>query len=344
MAKNAASGDVLRPESAVEEDSGEASLRPQFLREFIGQDAMKKNLRVFISAAKERRESLDHLFLTGPPGLGKTTLAQVVSNELGVEFKETSAPALDKPKDIIGILTTLSANAVFFIDEIHRLKPAIEEMLYIAMEDRELDWVIGQGPSARTMRIQLKPFTLIGATTKAGMVAAPLISRFGITCRFSFYEKEAMETIVNRSAAILKTRVDKSAARLIAASARGTPRVANRLLKRMRDFAQVENAGIVSEAVVRKGLKQLEIDELGLEKFDREILRLIIERYGGGPVGAETLAISIGESVDTLEDFYEPFLIQSGLLQRTPRGRMVTMAAYQHLNLKMNHENAGLLF
>jgi Holliday junction DNA helicase RuvB len=342
MAKNPAN--VLRPETAVAEDLGEASLRPQFLREFIGQDAMKKNLSVFISAAKERRESLDHLFLTGPPGLGKTTLAQVVSNELGVEFKETSAPALDKPKDIIGILTTLSTNSVFFIDEIHRLKPAIEEMLYIAMEDRELDWVIGQGPSARTMRIQLKPFTLIGATTKAGMVAAPLISRFGITCRFSFYEKDAMETIVNRSAAILQTRVDKSAASLIASSARGTPRVANRLLKRMRDFAQVENAGVISEVIVRKGLKQLEIDELGLEKFDREILRLIIERYGGGPVGAETLAISIGESVDTLEDFYEPFLIQSGLLQRTPRGRMVTMAAYQHLNLKMNHENTGLLF
>ncbi|MDR1469231.1 MAG: Holliday junction branch migration DNA helicase RuvB [Spirochaetaceae bacterium] len=350
MAKNPANNDVLRPETAAAEDVGEASLRPQFLREFIGQDAMKKNLSVFISAAKERRESLDHLFLTGPPGLGKTTLAQVISNELGVEFKETSAPALDKPKDIIGILTTLSANSVFFIDEIHRLKPAIEEMLYIAMEDRELDWVIGQGPSARTMRIQLKPFTLIGATTKAGMVAAPLISRFGITCRFSFYEKDAMETIVNRSAAILQTKVDKPAASLIASSARGTPRVANRLLKRMRDFAQVENARVgtsvpvISEAIVRKGLKQLEIDELGLEKFDREILRLIIERYGGGPVGAETLAISMGESVDTLEDFYEPFLIQSGLLQRTPRGRMVTMAAYQHLNLKMNHENTGLLF
>ncbi|MDR0639601.1 MAG: Holliday junction branch migration DNA helicase RuvB [Spirochaetaceae bacterium] len=349
MAKNPANGDVLRPETAVAEDLGEASLRPQFLREFIGHEAMKRNLSVFISAAKERRESLDHLFLTGPPGLGKTTLAQVVSNELGVEFKETSAPALDKPKDIIGILTTLSANSVFFIDEIHRLKPAIEEMLYIAMEDRELDWVIGQGPSARTMRIQLKPFTLIGATTKAGMVAAPLISRFGITCRFSFYEKDAMETIVNRSAAILQTKVDKAAASLIASSARGTPRVANRLLKRMRDFAQVENAGVISEAIVRKGLKQLEIDELGLEKFDREILRLIIERYGGGPVGAETLAISLGESVDTLEDFYEPFLIQSGLLQRTPRGRMVTMAAYEHLHLKMGHgntglENTGLLF
>jgi Holliday junction DNA helicase RuvB len=344
MAKNPAIGDVLRPETATEEDLGEASLRPKFLREFIGQDAMKKNLSVFINAAKERRESLDHLFLTGPPGLGKTTLAQVVSNELGVEFKETSAPALDKPKDIIGILTTLSANSVFFIDEIHRLKPAIEEMLYIAMEDRELDWVIGQGPSARTMRIQLKPFTLIGATTKAGMVAAPLISRFGITCRFSFYEKKDMETIVNRSAAILQTKVEKPAAALIASSSRGTPRVANRLLKRMRDFAQVENAGVISEPVVKQGLSQLEIDEIGLEKFDREILRLIIERYGGGPVGAETLAISVGESVDTLEDFYEPFLIQSGLLQRTPRGRMATMAAYTHLNLKMNNENTGLLF
>jgi Holliday junction DNA helicase RuvB len=344
MAQSKARDEVLHAETALEEDYAEASLRPKFLKEFIGQDALKKNLGVFISAAKERGESLDHLFLTGPPGLGKTTLAQVVSNELGVEFKETSAPALDKPKDIIGILTTLAVNSVFFIDEIHRLKPAIEEMLYIAMEDRELDWVIGQGPSARTMRIQLKPFTLIGATTKAGMVAPPLISRFGITCRFSFYEKKAMETIVNRSAVILKAEIEKPAAALIAASSRGTPRVANRLLKRMRDFAQVENAGLITEEVVKTGLSRLEIDTLGLEKFDREILRLIIDRYGGGPVGAETLAISMGESVDTLEDYYEPFLIQSGLLQRTPRGRMVTMAAYTHLNLKANHENSGLLF
>ena len=332
---------ALRPEP-VREDAGEASLRPGSLHEFVGQDAMKRNLSVFINAARERGESLDHLFLTGPPGLGKTTLAQVVANELGVPLKETSAPALDKPKDIIGILTTLEKNAVFFIDEVHRLKPAIEEMLYIAMEDRELDWVIGQGPSARTMRIQLKPFTLIGATTKAGMVAAPLISRFGITCRFSFYEKKDMVTIVNRSAVILGAAVDKDAAALIASSSRGTPRVANRLLKRMRDFAQLESGGVITREIVQMGLSRLEIDELGLEHFDREILRLIIERYGGGPVGAETLAISIGESADTLEDFYEPYLIQSGLLQRTPRGRMATSSAYEHLGLKPTHENRGL--
>lgn len=297
---------------------------------------MKENLSVFIAAARERKESLDHLFLIGPPGLGKTTLAQVVARELGVDFKVTSAPALDKPKDLAGILTTVTEKNVFFIDEIHRLKPAIEEMLYIAMEDYELDWIIGQGPSARTIRIPIQPFTLVGATTKAGNVSSPLISRFGITCRFNFYEQEDMEAIVRRSAGILKTPVDENAVSLIAVSARGTPRVANRLLRRMRDFAQVLGDGTVTTTVVREGLKRLEIDGLGLERHDREILRVIIERYEGGPVGAETLAISVGEAVDTLEDYYEPYLIQAGLLQRTPRGRMVTNLAYKHLGLKQN--------
>jgi Holliday junction DNA helicase RuvB len=326
-------GGLARPELRSE-DERDLSLRPQCLKEFLGQRAMKENLSVFISAARERKESLDHLFLIGPPGLGKTTLAQVVARELGVDFKVTSAPALDKPKDLAGILTTLSEKTVFFIDEIHRLKPAIEEMLYIAMEDYELDWIIGQGPSARTIRIPVQPFTLVGATTKAGNVSSPLISRFGITCRFNFYEPEDMEAIVRRSAGILKTAVDDDAAALLAASARGTPRVVNRLLRRMRDFAQVLGDGKVSREVVSQGLKRLEIDSLGLEKYDREILRIIIERYGGGPVGAETLAISVGEAVDTLEDYYEPFLIQAGLLQRTPRGRMVTSSAYSHLGLK----------
>ncbi|MDR0599201.1 MAG: Holliday junction branch migration DNA helicase RuvB [Treponema sp.] len=323
---------VARPEER-DEDERDLSLRPQSLNEFLGQKAMKENLAVFIAAARERGESLDHLFLTGPPGLGKTTLAQVVARELGVDFKVTSAPALDKPKDLAGILTTVTAKTVFFIDEIHRLKPAIEEMLYIAMEDYELDWIIGQGPSARTIRIPIQPFTLVGATTKAGNVSSPLISRFGITCRFNFYQREDMEAIVRRSAGILKTALDGEAAALLAASARGTPRVANRLLRRMRDFAQVLGGGAVTRAVVTEGLKRLEIDDLGLERHDREILRVIIERYGGGPVGAETLAISVGEGVDTLEDYYEPYLIQAGLLQRSPRGRIATDLAYRHLGI-----------
>jgi Holliday junction DNA helicase RuvB len=306
---------------------------------------MKENLAVFIAAAKARNESLDHLFLIGPPGLGKTTLAQVVARELEADFKVTSAPALDKPKDLAGILTTVTERTVFFIDEIHRLKPAMEEMLYIAMEDYELDWIIGQGPSARTIRIPIPPFTLVGATTKAGNVASPLVSRFGITCRFSFYEQADMEAIVRRSAGILKTILEDDAAALLASSARGTPRVANRLLRRMRDFAQVLGSPAITRAVVEEGLRRLEIDALGLERHDREILRIIIERYNGGPVGAETLAISVGEAVDTLEDYYEPYLIQSGLLQRTPRGRVVTSLAYEHLKLpKGNHENPGFLF
>jgi Holliday junction DNA helicase RuvB len=332
---------MVHPEKEGDEDERDLSLRPKDLKEFLGQAAMKKNLAVFIEAARERNESLDHLFLIGPPGLGKTTLAQVVAHELGADFKVTSAPALDKPKDLAGILTTVAEKTVFFIDEIHRLKPAIEEMLYIAMEDYEMDWIIGQGPSARTIRIPIQPFTLVGATTKAGNVSSPLISRFGITCRFSFYEQADMEAIVRRSAGILRVSIDDDAASLLAASSRGTPRVVNRLLRRMRDFAQVAGTGRITAAVVKEGLRRLEIDALGLEKHDREILRIIIERYGGGPVGAETLAISVGEAVDTLEDYYEPYLIQSGLLQRTPRGRMVTGMAYDHLKLprKTNEEN-----
>ncbi|MDR0390090.1 MAG: Holliday junction branch migration DNA helicase RuvB [Spirochaetaceae bacterium] len=325
---------LSHPETPFQDDEKDLSLRPKTLDEFLGQKAMKANLSVFIAAARERNESLDHLFLIGPPGLGKTTLAQVVARELGAEFKVTSAPALEKPKDLAGILTTVSEKTVFFIDEIHRLKPAIEEMLYIAMEDYELDWIIGAGPSARTIRIPIPPFTLVGATTKAGNVSSPLISRFGITCRFSFYEKEDMEAIVRRSAGILNVSVSDDGAALLASSSRGTPRVVNRLLRRMRDFAQVSGERVVTGRLVADGLRRLEIDSLGLEKHDREILRVIIERYGGGPVGAETLAISTGEAVDTLEDYYEPYLIQTGLLQRTPRGRMVTALAYEHLRME----------
>ncbi|MDR2536606.1 MAG: Holliday junction branch migration DNA helicase RuvB [Treponema sp.] len=348
LTKNASA--VLHPEKPLAEDERDGSLRPQNLKEFLGQAAMKENLSVFITAAKERQESLDHLFLIGPPGLGKTTLAQVVAHELGVEFKVTSAPALEKPKDLAGILTTVTEKTVFFIDEIHRLKPIIEEMLYIAMEDYELDWIIGQGPSARTIRIPIPPFTLVGATTKAGNVSSPLISRFGINCRFSFYEQQDMEDIIRRSARILKIPIELDAASRLASASRGTPRVANRLLRRMRDFAQVARSLSITCQIVEEGLKRLEIDQLGLERYDREILRIIIERYQGGPVGAETLAISLGETVDTLEDYYEPYLIQSGLLQRTPRGRMVTPLAYQHLKIPRDtpfltaYEDNGLFF
>ncbi|MDR2942112.1 MAG: Holliday junction branch migration DNA helicase RuvB [Treponema sp.] len=323
---------LVRPEQ-IKEDERDMTLRPKYLSEFIGQKGMKENLSVFISAAKQRGESLDHLFLIGPPGLGKTTLAQVVANELDTDFVQTSAPALDKPKDLVGLLTNLKKGDVFFIDEIHRLKPAIEELLYIAMEDYGIDWVVGQGPMARTLRIAINPFTLVGATTKAGIVSSPLISRFGITCRFSFYGQEDMEAIVMRSAGLLEIKIENDAASLLAKSSRGTPRVVNRLLRRMRDFAQFSGEKSITLSVVRSGLSRLEIDDLGLEKQDRDILKIIIERYKGGPVGADTLAISIGESVETLEDYYEPYLIQAGLLQRTARGRMVTTLAYGRLGI-----------
>jgi Holliday junction DNA helicase RuvB len=336
MAKKSENSGIAHPEQISGEDERDLSLLPRRMGEFLGQKTMKENLSVFITAAKERHESLDHLFLIGPPGLGKTTLAQVVANELETEFVQTSAPALDKPKDLAGLLTNLKKGDVFFIDEIHRLKPAIEELLYIAMEDYELDWIVGQGPMARTLRIPIQPFTLVGATTKAGIVSSPLISRFGITCRFSFYEQEDMEAIVRRAAGLLNVKIDADAATLLAKSSRGTPRVVNRLLRRMRDFAQFEGSAVITLAVVRGGLQRLEIDLLGLEKQDRDILKMIIERYHGGPVGAETLAISVGESVETLEDYYEPYLIQAGLLQRSPRGRMVTSFAYGHLGITPN--------
>ena len=336
---------IVRAE-VTEEDLQENNLRPLSLEEFQGQKSIKENLRIFIDAAKNRNEALDHLFLIGPPGLGKTTLAQITAQELGSDFKVTSAPALDKPKDLAGILSTLTPRTVFFIDEIHRLKPAMEEMLYIAMEDYELDWVIGQGAAARTVRIPIPHFTLVGATTKAGMVSSPLISRFGIIQRFQFYTTEELSSIVKRSAHILNVAIEEDAAILMAECSRGTPRVANRVLRRMRDFAQIDNNGIITKAVVQEGFKRLGIDSLGLEHWDREILLSIIQNFSGGPVGAETLAISIGESMDTLEDYYEPYLIQCGLLQRTPRGRIVTEKAYRHLGLTLggSNEDQRLLF
>ena len=336
-------------------DGKENPLRPQLLSDFQGQDTIRDNLSVFIKAANDRGDNLDHVFLCGPPGLGKTTLAGIIANELGSEFKVTSAPAIEKPKDLAGMLTSITERSVFFIDEIHRLKPAIEEMLYIAMEDYEMDWIIGQGPSARNIRIPIPPFTLIGATTKAGQVASPLYSRFGISCRMEFYQKKDIISIINRSSGILDIKIEPDAVDLLSECSRGTPRVANRLLRRMRDFAHIENSGVITREIVKNSLNRLEIDSRGLEKQDRQILRLIIERYGGGPVGAETLAISAGEAVESLEDFYEPYLIQQGFIKRTPRGRTVTDLAYTHLGLsasdlssaagnRKKDENQSLLF
>ncbi|MBN1525756.1 MAG: Holliday junction branch migration DNA helicase RuvB [Spirochaetales bacterium] len=327
-------------------DMEEHTLRPLFLKEFVGQVKLKENLGVFITAAKQRKESLDHVFFSGPPGLGKTTLAGIIAHELGVELRATAAPALEKYGDLAAILTSIGRHNIFFIDEIHRLKPAIEEMLYTAMEDNEIDVVIGQGPGARSIKIPLEPFTLAGATTRPGLVSRPLHDRFGIRIRLDYYGSEDISNILFRSAGILGVSLAEDAARSIARAARGTPRVANRILRRMRDFAQVWGSGDVDPAIVEKGLAALEIDDAGLDKLDREILQSIITKYDGGPVGCETIAISVGESVDTIEDVYEPYLIQKGFIMRTPRGRVATKNAYLHLKLPdtRTNEDQQLLF
>jgi Holliday junction DNA helicase RuvB len=336
---------VPSPEFLPMEDREELTLRPRLLAEFVGQEKLKENLAVYIEAAKQRGEHLDHVFLSGPPGLGKTTLAAIVANELGVQFRATSAPALEKPGDLAAILTSIGERNIFFIDEIHRLRPVVEEMLYSAMEDFEIDVVIGQGPGARTIKIPLPPFTLVGATTKTGLVSSPLYSRFGIPMRLDFYDPADIRKIIFRSAGILGVKLEQDAADLVSRCSRGTPRIANRILRRMRDFAQVWGTGVIDLPIVRRGLDSLEIDARGLDKVDREILRTLVEKYGGGPVGSETIAISIGEAVDTLEDVYEPYLIQIGFLKRTPRGRVATDGAWEHLGVRRTvHEDQSILF
>lgn len=317
-----------------QEDFEEAGLRPRSFDEYIGQEKVKKNLTVFIEAAKQRKEALDHVLLYGPPGLGKTTLSGIIAQEMGVSMKVTSGPAIEKPGDLAAILTNLGPLDVLFIDEIHRLNRSVEEILYPAMEDFALDIIIGKGPSARSIRLDLSKFTLIGATTRAGLLTSPLRDRFGIINRLELYSHEELKQIVKRSANILNIPIDDDAAIEISGRARGTPRIANRLLKRIRDFAQVRSNGKIDIEIAKYGLEALEVDEKGLDRVDRNLLYCIIDKFGGGPVGLDTLAASTGEESETIEDVYEPFLIQLGFLQKTPRGRKATLLAYRHLNIK----------
>jgi Holliday junction DNA helicase RuvB len=322
---------IISSEADIGELSFESSLRPQRLQQYIGQDKVKENLFVFIEAAKLRQETLDHVLLYGPPGLGKTTLAAIIANEMNVHIRTTAGPAIERPGDLAAILSSLQPGDVLFIDEIHRLPRAIEEVLYPAMEDFCLDIVIGKGQSARSIRLDLPPFTLVGATTRAGALSAPLRDRFGVHCRLEYYTKEQLEEIVVRTSEVLETEIDQSAAVEIASRSRGTPRIANRLLKRVRDFAQVRGDGSIDMETARKSLEQLQVDRLGLDHIDHKLLIAIVDRFRGGPVGLETIAATIGEEAATIEDVYEPYLLQIGFLQRTPRGRMVTELAYRHL-------------
>ncbi len=312
------------------------SLRPSTLNEFIGQKKITENLKVFIESAKMRKKSLDHILLSGPPGLGKTTLAFIIAQELGVNLKATSAPIIDKAGDLASILTGLEENDVLFIDEIHRLSPAIEEILYPAMEDRSIDIIIGQGVGAKSIKLNLAPFTLVGATTRTGLLTSALRDRFGIPLRLNYYEPDELMTIALRTAGIMGINLDENAALEIAKRSRRTPRIVNRIVRRVTDFSVVMKKDHVDLETTRYALERLDIDELGLDEMDRRILHSIIEKYSGGPVGLKTIAISVGEETDTLEDYYEPFLVQSGLLKRTPRGRMATMIAYKHLGIKFN--------
>lgn len=330
---------IVTPEFAGDDSDIEYSLRPRTLNEYIGQEKAKENLSVYIEAAKKRSEALDHVLLYGPPGLGKTTLSNIIANELGVNIRVTSGPAIEKPGDLAALLTNLNQNDVLFIDEIHRLSRSVEEVLYPAMEDYALDIIIGKGPSARSIRIDLPKFTLIGATTRAGQLSAPLRDRFGVLLRLELYNQEELSEIVYRSAGILGIECDRNGALELARRSRGTPRIANRLLKRVRDFAQVMGDGVITHDIANDALNRLDIDSLGLDTIDRRMLDTIIKVYNGGPVGLDTLAAAIGEEAVTLEDVYEPYLMQIGFLSRTSRGRCVTVQAYEHLGLTYNGQD-----
>ncbi|MFT5171608.1 MAG: Holliday junction DNA helicase RuvB [Candidatus Marinamargulisbacteria bacterium] len=325
----------------MEEDKKEFTLRPQVLGEFIGQPKIKQNLSIFIDAAKRRNENIEHILLYGPPGLGKTTLANIISREMQVNIKTTSGPAIERPGDLAAILTNLEEGDVLFIDEIHRLNRAVEEVLYPAMEDFELDIIIGKGPSARSIRLELQKFTLIGATTKVGSLSAPLRDRFGIIERMEFYSPEDLSIIISRAAQLLETPTEAYASGEIARRARGTPRIANRLLKRVRDWAQVKSDGKITKTVISEALSGLGVDAIGLDDIDRKYLATIIEKFRGGPVGLETISASISEDSDTIEDVYEPYLLQLGFIERTPRGRLATKNAYEHLGLAQPRSKDG---